>query len=699
MNITHDFTATDRIALAPALGCLNAGLEPLAQLADQARSLEKSLDLLEQLAGETGQRSVIRLRDELAAFEPAITIVGQVKSGKTTLVNALAGWSDLLPADVNPWTSVVTSLHLMPGRQRQDVGARFQLMREEEWDRLLRKGGRLGELADRAGADTEMEKIRAQIEEMREKSRRRLGRKFELLLGQEHEYGYFDKNLLERYICLGDDFLSEEDAPEEDDQGRFADITRSADLFLHCQSMPHPLCIRDTPGVNDTFMMREQVTINAVRNSRVCVMVLSANQALTSVDMGLIRLVSNLNARDVIIFVNRIDELQDPGEQVPEIEASIRATLAEHDGPEDAQIIFGSAYWAGRVLSETVDDMTDASAAALMNWAEAQLATGDHDLGAPDMIWQLSGLPQLNRAIAEQVVDTLGAPKLRKIAAAAVTIASGQQAANLVRIAGDSGGADQPIEEIRRELASLSQEHLDDLADALAAIAASHHERSDRAHKNFLERATHSLIAHLEKHGDGPVWEYSPTGLRMLLKSAHSVFTSRAQTAAAEAYQNAVADVAELYYRAFGDAVEGIQLSVPEVPAAAPPVSLAQTIALDFNDGWWRTWWRRARGYKAFAARFHAMIAAETADFITQFKTAPTNEFTARLIDVLQSFLDQSRDVLDDIAQGNGARPESDTLFLDGHEQDRQSAIAALIADLEPLALQGREDTSTNAGQ
>ena len=93
------------------------------------------------------------------------------------------------------------------------------------------------------------------------------------------------------------------------------------------------------------------------------------------------------------------------------------------------------------------------------------------------------------------------------------------------------------------------------------------------------------------------------------------------------------------------------------------------------------------------------MIAAETADFITQFKTAPTNEFTARLIDVLQSFLDQSRDVLDDIAQGNGARPESDTLFLDGHEQDRQSAIAALIADLEPLALQGREDTSTNAGQ
>ena len=46
---------------------------------------------------------------------------------------------------------------------------------------------------------------------MREKSRARLGRKFELLLGQSHEYGYFDKNLIERYICLGDLF---DDEPE-----------------------------------------------------------------------------------------------------------------------------------------------------------------------------------------------------------------------------------------------------------------------------------------------------------------------------------------------------------------------------------------------------------------------------------------------------------------------------------------------------
>ena len=51
-----------------------------------------------------------------------------------------------------------------------------------------------------------------------------------MLLGQEHEYGYFDQNLIERYVCLGDDFDSDEDGddPVAENQGRFADISKSA---------------------------------------------------------------------------------------------------------------------------------------------------------------------------------------------------------------------------------------------------------------------------------------------------------------------------------------------------------------------------------------------------------------------------------------------------------------------------------------
>ncbi|MEX0304020.1 MAG: dynamin family protein, partial [Leisingera sp.] len=409
MNIQPQIESATDIRASARPTNLSAGLEPLAGFAAKVQALDSALDALAGLSGERVARSLTRLKAELEAFEPSVTLLGQVKSGKTSLVNAMAGWADLLPSDVNPWTSVVTSLHLTPGENRREGKACFQFMTEEEWDRLLTKGGRIGEMAGRAGAGSELQKIRAQIEEMRERSRQRLGRKFELLMGQKHEYGYFDKNLIERYICLGDDF-DDEDAGGLDEQGRFADITRSADLHLNCRTVPHRLCLRDTPGVNDTFMMREQITIQAIRDSRICVVVLSAGQALTSVDMGLIRMLSNLQSREVVIFVNRIDELAEPAAQTVEIEASIRQTLETHHGPKDAAIIFGSAYWANKVLTGELEGMEQASSAALLDWAQASVNASHAKHSAQNMVWELSGLPALNRAISERIVADLGAP-------------------------------------------------------------------------------------------------------------------------------------------------------------------------------------------------------------------------------------------------------------------------------------------------
>ena len=274
------------------------GLKPLV---DELREVSDQIGQISDLGDEATRKAMRRLRHQLSTLEPAITMIGQVKAGKTTLVNALAGWPGLLPADVNPWTSVVTSLHFDPHAPRNETRSSFRFFENEEWDWLINRGGRIGELAERAGASEEMEKVRAQVEEMREKSKKRLGRKFELLLGQKHDYGYFDPDLVERYVCLGDDF---DDGPAAANQGRFADITKSADLYLSRPEFPMRLCIRDTPGVNDTFMMREQITIRATRDSRICVLVLSAHQALSTVDMALIRLISNVKARDVVVFVN-----------------------------------------------------------------------------------------------------------------------------------------------------------------------------------------------------------------------------------------------------------------------------------------------------------------------------------------------------------------------------------------------------------
>ena len=97
----------------------------------------------------------------------------------------------------------------------------------------------------------------------------------------------------------------------------------------------------------------------AIRDSRLCVVVLSAHQALSTMDMALIRLISQRQSREVIIFVNRIDELSDPASQVPEIHRSILETLRSTTGRPRTRS--SSAARSGRIaVSEgKIDEMTD----------------------------------------------------------------------------------------------------------------------------------------------------------------------------------------------------------------------------------------------------------------------------------------------------------------------------------------------------
>ncbi len=686
MNIETNHTPATEIRASARPTNLTSGLEGLVDFAEASTRLEADLKSLSDMTGDGTTRVVDRLRKSLADFEPTITILGQVKSGKTSLVNAMTGWADLLPSDVNPWTTVVTSLHLKPGTKPASTGARFRFMTEEEWDRLSSKGGRIGELASRAGAESELQKISEQIESVREKARNRLGRKFELLLGEEHEYGYFDKNLLERYICLGDDFDTQ-DAPDDTaDQGRFADITRSADLYLNCLTVPCGLCLRDTPGVNDTFMMREQITVQAIRDSRICVVVLSASQALTAVDMGLIRLISNLKSRDVLIFVNRIDELADPVTQIPEIEMSIKKTLRDKKGPEGVEIVFGSAFWASKVLSGDIENIPPAGKKALFDWAEAKLDPEKSETHPHNILWELSGIPALFRAISDRVVEDQGKPLLQKIASSAVTIATGQEAVRAMQIGGAETTETMNMQSAMAEFDTLVAQHTEALEADLQQMISGYHQRADKAHATFVERATQSLLAHLEAYGPQALWDYDPTGLRMLLRSAYLVFGSRAQKLASARYEAALIDVAELYSRAFGAAVEGIQIAVPPVPDLPAPVSIGQTIALDFTDGWWVSWWQRIRGYDAFSKRFQQLISSETEDFMTQIKSVQTEMIRTQMVSTLTEFFDDQRDILFEISTRRGNQNNLHELFVDGETSERLNRIEGLLETFRSCA-------------
>ncbi len=628
---------------------MRLGLEKLDAFCDEVADLEATLQDVVKLGGADAEKKSSKLIKQLRTFEPSVTMIGQIKAGKTSLVNAMVGRPDLLPADVNPWTSVVTSLHLNAPIADDAPTASFQFFSQDEWDHLVENGGRIGELSSRAGADEELEKVRKQIAEMREKTKARLGRKFELLLGQKHNYAELNDDLMQRYVCMGDDF---EDLEEEDQQGRFADITKSADLYLDTNALPMPICIRDTPGVNDTFMMREQITINALRDSRICVVVLSAHQALSSMDMGLIRLISNVKAREVIIFVNRIDELSDPANQVPEIRDSINQTLADNNGPENPEVIFGSAYWANVALSPDLDAIVSDSAEALYNWAESALSAEAAEMGTHELVWHLSGMPQLYAALAERIAEGPGAEVLAASRKKALNLVGGVRASNemiSMRLEGDEVTVMAP-EALSAHLDTLDAECVKMLNDRLDIVFQQFGSRVDQSHKRFLDRALESLLQHLEAKGEEEIWQYSPDGLRMLLRTSYQVMRRNVGATCQEIYSSAATALADTYRSAFGVDVTNFTISPPAAPEIPPPVTLGQTIALDLQTSWWKGWWQRRKGYRAFASGFYDLIEAETTPIVSELKERQAAEIRQTAENELREFLEEQRAILMDIS-------------------------------------------------
>jgi signal recognition particle receptor subunit beta len=667
---------------------MRLGLEKLDAFQDEIADLEATLADVVTLGGPDAEKKSAKLIKQLRAFEPSITMIGQVKAGKTSLVNAMIGRPDLLPADVNPWTSVVTSLHLNTPLGPDAPTATFQFFTKGEWDHLIENGGRIGELAARAGADEELEKVRTQIIAMRDKTKKRLGRKFELLLGQKHSYAELNDDLIQRYVCMGDDF---DDLDQADEQGRFADITKSADLFLNTNALPIPLCIRDTPGVNDTFMMREQITINALRDSRICVVVLSAHQALSSMDMGLIRLISNVKAREVVIFVNRIDELSNPGAQIPEIRNSIMQTLADNNGPENPQIIFGSAYWANVALRNDLDEIIADSADALYNWAKASLSAETGDMDTHELVWHLSGIPELYSALSERIVDGSGAEILSASRKKALNLVSGVRASNTVvsmRLDGNTVSV-MMADELEQHLEKMESDNMKLLSGRMDAVFQQFSGRVDQSHKRFLDRALESLLQHLETKGEEEVWQYSPDGLRMLLRTSYQVMRRNVALTCEEVYEAAAQDLAGICRSAFGVAVKNFSITPPTPPDVPAPVSLGQTIALDLQTSWWRGWWKRRKGYRAFASGFYDLIEAETNPIVEELKLRQANEIRENARRELQGFLTEQRALLTDISNkseldiedledvfGIRAQQEREELFEFIFEELRDDAVA-----------------------
>ncbi|MBF9036224.1 hypothetical protein HKCCE2091_18420 [Rhodobacterales bacterium HKCCE2091] len=613
------------------------GFRELNEFWDDVDNIEKSIIDVSEHALSFAEEPLEQALEKIRAFEPSVSIIGQVKAGKSTLLNAIIGQTDLLPSDVNPWTSVITALHLNNRHRPYDTRAVFRFFDQSEWDRLVATGGRLGEMADRAGFEHEAAEVRAQIAEMRQTTEERLGDEFHALLGNSHAYPTLDKDTIDRYICYGDP----DDLEDGSTDGVYADITKTADLFIDLPHLPKGLCLRDTPGVNDTFMMREQITLNAISDSRVCVVVLSAHQALSTMDLALLRIICSVDAREVLIFVNRIDELDDPVAEQKNITKSIRNTLRRLGVGEGIDILYGSGYWANFAISDT-DQMLPASRAAL-----AKLHGGDtDDLGVlRERAMQSSGIYALLKAISYRVVDGPGEAFLTDIRNEVQAIVEMSETIEDISETSRKGLASVRITsaELAVKLADVRDDALKSFDDRVGELRDGFRERLERARDVFVQSALTALESHIELSNEMGSWSHDPVTLRMMMKTAFTSACAKLRREGETAFDDVLDGIQQILEDDMGVFREGSSIEFPEQAQHKAPTVLARTMTLDLQGSWWRKYWRFGRKTSA-AARYQAVIEAEAQPLIEDL-----------IRDYFEPAVDRTRLIVEVFARDQGA--------------------------------------------
>ena len=374
--------------------------------------LRDTLTALDRMLGKDMRQNFRALQGQLDNWATKVAVIGQVKAGKSTFLNAFLHSHDFLPSDVNPWTSVVTNIRInIPNDPIS--GARFDFFAESDWEEIVSGDSRIRRLTEELlpGFDTNL--LRKQSVEMRERAERRLGRHFQALLGTNHEYDFVTADLLKRYVCAGP---GADDGLERESLGRYAALTKVANVYMRQPEFLVPTIITDTPGVNDPFLVRDEFTCRSLDQSDVFVVVLSAHQPLTDVDITLIRILARQDDKDVLVFVNRIDELDDYDRDVPRVLDDVSRRLRGAIPDIDFTIVAGSGYMADLALQEGEDveaaraKLDDARLARYLKSKHGEIP-GDRS----DRLLLASGLDEVKAALSSVIDRGVGARKIGQI--------------------------------------------------------------------------------------------------------------------------------------------------------------------------------------------------------------------------------------------------------------------------------------------
>ena len=281
---------------------LESELKPLVQRLDELTGV-RSEDLEKLLADAResvrGNRKVV------------LAVMGQVKTGKSTLLNALLfNGQPQLPTAATPQTARLTIIEATG--DGQTPGAEVYFYTREDWR----------EICERADEERGKESGQPIYSEVVSNAERRLGRsEIERLLGTRRAVGLAE---ISEYVSAN---------------GRYTDLVKYT--LLRYADMPlAELKVVDTPGLNDAVRSREEESLRFLKEADAALFLSSPHRFLDREDMTLVlRDMVRSGLREVIVVVPQTDTL-DPN-QKREFEEQSIPTMAARARGFAAQALFG----------------------------------------------------------------------------------------------------------------------------------------------------------------------------------------------------------------------------------------------------------------------------------------------------------------------------------------------------------------------
>lgn len=278
--------------------------EQATEYADKMQRIKNLMDtdiIKKQLSGqkerEEKMTGFIEACEE-QAFQ--VAIVGTVKAGKSTLINALLG-DELASMDITPETSVLSKFR----NSKEKDYIRVKFYTKAEWAQLTRsaegvENGFMKQM-EKAGVSAESELI---------------GRR-----GKRYTYFEFDdrealKKGLERW--------TDSESPEHF-------YVSEVEIGIKDSVLPDGVVLVDTPGLNDPVAYRSEVTRKYINKAHAVIACLNAKNIETSDIRFLGRIKANLKADDLenlFIVATQTDTLNAPLEDWPKQKEHYIETLS-----------------------------------------------------------------------------------------------------------------------------------------------------------------------------------------------------------------------------------------------------------------------------------------------------------------------------------------------------------------------------------